>query len=324
VLRAPLADPERLPARQARCASRQADRARRRLHRRASAVAPRAVTLACRHVSPRLSPGGPRAGAGLIGAPARSCLGVVTPATRHVSPRLSPGGPRAAPASSARQRGPASGPSPPWTVMCHLDCRQADRARRRPHRAPARPRLGAVTPTTRHVSPRLSPGGRRAGAGFIGAPARPCLGAVTPTTRHVSLGCRQADRALRQLHWRASAVLPGGCHSATPDTNSRHSPTSLSPHLLPAPPSIPQVPPPQRFLTTPEPRRPNLARSLAHPFPFHPQLFLFFFSFSSSNSLLPTLTVSLLPPSTSFSYSHPTSLIPHLQRITLWSHVPDP
>jgi hypothetical protein len=315
VLRAPLADPERLPARQASCASRQADRARRRLHRRASAVPPRAVTLTCRHVSPRLSPGGPRAGAGLIGAPARSCLGGRHPhnpsrVTSAVARRTARGagligaparpclgavtGPRAAPprwrASAVLPRGrhPHNPSRVTWAV------RQADRARRRLVGAPARSCLGAVTTTTRHVSPRLSPGGPRAGAGFIGAPARPRLGAVTPTTRHVSPGLSPGGpRAAPASSARQRDPARRRCQPLRERPNTASSPpkphaTDLTPTLSTLPPAchLTSCPllhqprnylPPQRFLTTPEPRHPNLARSLAHPFPFHPQLFLFFF-----------------------------------------------
>ena len=248
-------------------------------------------------------------GAGFTGAPAWSRLGDAHPAECHASPGRSPGGPRAAPASPARQRGP------PSEALAH------DAATRRlqsvggPRAAPASParRRGPASGTLACGASRVAGAVARRtarGAGLTGAPAWSRLGDARPrsVTRHP--GARQADRALRRLHRRAS-VVPSGTlsRSASPAKLKPTVPSdflqsvsdvltgslsgSSSPHLCSRPPTLPSPPPRHALKRSPPPRAPppstlSASRRLPNhpaptppplhpPCPFHPLFFFCFF-----------------------------------------------
>ncbi len=157
------------------------------------------------------------------GAPAWSRPRGRSPAGRRALPGRSSGGPRAAPASPARQRGPASEAPGPRSATRQLTGRRAGRALRRPHRRASvvPPRRRRPPSATRHMIGRQADRALRRPhrrASVVPPPGRrPPI-----VTRHL-IG-RQADRALRRLHRRASVVPPRRRPASERDASTDRSP----------------------------------------------------------------------------------------------------
>ncbi len=174
-------------------------------------TARRSCSSSTGHASLGRSPGGPRA-APASSARQRGPASEAPAADGDAAPGRSPGGPRAAPASSARRRGPPRRRSPGIRHASLGPVSKADRALRRLHRRASVVRLRWRSPAMCHAPPGRSPRRTARCAGFIGAPAWSASEAFTCDAPRVTWAVAKADRARRRLHRRASVVRLGGVH----------------------------------------------------------------------------------------------------------------